>query len=39
MLLNEIDPLWAPPLIYPGYFSNSNDLDVLVEGRNSFKTV
>ena len=31
-MLNEIDPLWGPPLIYPGYFSNSNDLDVLVEG-------
>ena len=32
VLLNETDPLWAPFLIYPGYFSNSNDLDVLVEG-------
>ena len=32
ILLNESDPLWAPPLIYPKYFSNSNDLDVLVEG-------
>ena len=32
ILLNESDPLWAPPLIYSGYFTNSNDLDVLVEG-------
>ncbi|CAD1468297.1 unnamed protein product, partial [Heterotrigona itama] len=32
ILLNESDPVWAPPLIYPGYFSNSSDLDVLAEG-------
>ncbi|KAK9299907.1 hypothetical protein QLX08_007211 [Tetragonisca angustula] len=32
ILLNASDPLWAPPLIYPGYFSNSNDLDVLADG-------
>ncbi|KAK1137755.1 hypothetical protein K0M31_002249 [Melipona bicolor] len=27
ILLNET--IWAPLLIYPGYFSNSNDLDML----------
>ena len=32
ILLNESDPLWAPPLIYSGYFTNSSDSDVLVEG-------
>ncbi|CAD1479083.1 unnamed protein product, partial [Heterotrigona itama] len=32
ILLNESDPVWAPPLIYLGYFSNSSDLDVLAEG-------
>ena len=32
ILLNDSDPLWSPPLIYPGYFTNSSDLDVLVEG-------
>ncbi|KAK1117195.1 hypothetical protein K0M31_016892 [Melipona bicolor] len=30
ILLNETDPIRAPSLTYPGYFSNSNDLDVLV---------
>ncbi|KAF3430486.1 hypothetical protein E2986_07082 [Frieseomelitta varia] len=32
ILLNDDDPFWAPPLIYPGYFTNSSDLDVLIEG-------
>ncbi|KOX68393.1 Glucose dehydrogenase [acceptor] [Melipona quadrifasciata] len=32
ILLNESDPFWTPPLIYPGYFTNNSDLDVLVEG-------
>ena len=31
ILLNDSDPLWASPLIYPGYFTNHSDLDVLVE--------
>ncbi|CAD1468056.1 unnamed protein product, partial [Heterotrigona itama] len=32
ILLNESDPLWEAPLIYPGYFTSNSDLDVLVEG-------
>ena len=32
ILLNDSDPFWTPPLIYPRYFTNNSDLDVLVEG-------
>ncbi|XP_043522749.1 glucose dehydrogenase [FAD, quinone]-like isoform X1 [Frieseomelitta varia] len=32
VLLNDTDPLWAPPLIYSGYFTNNSDLNVMVEG-------
>ncbi|RZF42119.1 hypothetical protein LSTR_LSTR006712 [Laodelphax striatellus] len=32
LLLNDTDPLWGQPLIYPGYFSNIYDLKVLVAG-------
>lgn len=32
ILLNDTDPLWGPPLIYPGYFTSYPDADVLVEG-------
>ena len=31
VLLNDSDPLWGPPLIYPGYFTSYPDLDVLAE--------
>ncbi|KAK1120129.1 hypothetical protein K0M31_012853 [Melipona bicolor] len=31
ILLNESDPLWEAPLIYPKYFTSNSDLDVLVE--------
>lgn len=30
-MLNKSDLFWTPPLIYSGYFTNSSDLDVLVE--------
>ena len=29
--MNDINPLWAPSLIYSGYFTNNSDLDVSVE--------
>lgn len=32
VLLNDTDPLWGPPLVYSGYFTNISDLDVMVEG-------
>ncbi|XP_076181270.1 glucose dehydrogenase [FAD, quinone] [Ptiloglossa arizonensis] len=32
LLLNDTDPLWGPPLIYPGYFTAYPDSEVLVEG-------
>ncbi|XP_075217855.1 glucose dehydrogenase [FAD, quinone]-like [Lycorma delicatula] len=32
VLLNDTDPLWGPPLIYPGYFTNLRDLQVIVAG-------
>ena len=31
ILLNESDPLWGEPLIYPMFFTRNPDLDVLVE--------
>ncbi|KAK1117170.1 hypothetical protein K0M31_016867 [Melipona bicolor] len=31
IILNESDPLWEAPLIYPRYFTSNSDLDVLVE--------
>ena len=30
--LNETDPVWSDPLIYPGLLSDESDLDILVEG-------
>lgn len=30
--LNDTDPVWGTPLIYPGYFSDESDLNTLVEG-------
>ena len=32
VLLNDSDPVWGPPSIYPGYFTSHIDLDVLAEG-------
>lgn len=32
VLLNDSDPLWGPPLIYPRSFTEHPDLDVIVEG-------
>ncbi|XP_043512688.1 glucose dehydrogenase [FAD, quinone]-like [Frieseomelitta varia] len=32
VLLNDSDPLWGPPSIYPGYFTSHTDLEVLAEG-------
>ncbi|KAK1137812.1 hypothetical protein K0M31_002306 [Melipona bicolor] len=32
VLLNDSDPLWGPPSIYPGYFTSYPDLNVLAEG-------
>ncbi|XP_032664005.1 glucose dehydrogenase [FAD, quinone]-like [Odontomachus brunneus] len=32
ILLNDSDPLWGPPLIYPRSFTEYPDLDVIVEG-------
>lgn len=31
ILLNDTDPLWGPPLIYPRSFTEYPDLDVMVE--------
>lgn len=33
ILLNDTDPLWGPPLIYPGYFTRVVDLEVIVAGQ------
>jgi len=33
ILLNDTDPLWGPPRIYPGYFTKEPDLRVFVAGR------
>ncbi|XP_014476759.1 PREDICTED: glucose dehydrogenase [FAD, quinone]-like [Dinoponera quadriceps] len=32
ILLNDSDPLWGPPLIYPRMFTEYPDLDALVDG-------
>ena len=32
--LNYTDPIWGPPLIYPNYFGEYPDMDVLVAGKN-----
>ncbi|XP_076222072.1 glucose dehydrogenase [FAD, quinone] isoform X2 [Nomia melanderi] len=32
LLLNDTDPLWGPPLIYPRYFTAYPDADVMVDG-------
>lgn len=32
ILLNHTDPVFGPPLIYPRFFTEKNDLDVLIEG-------
>lgn len=32
ILLNETDPVWGPPLIYPRTFSSGWDLKIIVAG-------
>ncbi|XP_063219271.1 glucose dehydrogenase [FAD, quinone]-like [Bacillus rossius redtenbacheri] len=32
LTLNSTNPVWGPPIIYPRYFSESPDLDVVVDG-------
>lgn len=32
ILLNDTDPVWGPPLIYPKYFTKEPDLRVMVAG-------
>jgi len=32
ILLNQTHPIWGQPLIYPRFFTEGNDLEVLVEG-------
>ncbi|XP_076385048.1 glucose dehydrogenase [FAD, quinone] [Megachile rotundata] len=32
LVLNDTDPLWGPPLIYPRYFTAQPDADAMVEG-------
>lgn len=32
LLLNQTDPVFGPPLIYPRFFTVKEDLDVLIEG-------
>ncbi|CAK1547679.1 unnamed protein product [Leptosia nina] len=32
ILLNQTDPLFGPPLIYPGFFKVKEDVDTLIEG-------
>ena len=32
LTLNETDPTWGAPLIYPGYFTDPHDLDVMIAG-------
>lgn len=32
ILLNNTDPVFGPPLIYPRFFTEKKDLDVLIEG-------
>lgn len=37
ILLNDTDPVWGQPLIYPRFFTKGNDLEILVEGKiNTF---
>nr|XP_033329057.1 glucose dehydrogenase [FAD, quinone]-like [Megalopta genalis] len=40
--LNDTDPLWGPPLIFPGYFTAYPDAEIMVEGveaaLNLFRT-
>ncbi|XP_076653430.1 glucose dehydrogenase [FAD, quinone] [Halictus rubicundus] len=42
VLLNDSDPLWGPPLIFPGTFSAYPDAEIMVEGieaaLNLFRT-
>lgn len=33
ILLNTTDPIWGAPLIYPNYFGDYRDLDILVAGN------
>ncbi|KAK7874210.1 hypothetical protein R5R35_006253 [Gryllus longicercus] len=33
--LNDSDPVWGAPLIFPNYFAKEPDLDVMVEGMRS----
>lgn len=35
ILLNRTDPVWGQPLIYPRFFTEGNDLEVLVEGNST----
>ena len=30
--LNNTDPVWGPPLIYPRYFTSMPDLNIMIEG-------
>lgn len=34
ILLNDTDPVWGQPLIFPRFFTKGNDLQILVEGNN-----
>lgn len=33
ILLNNTHPVWGQPLIYPRFFSEGNDLEILIEGN------
>lgn len=35
VLLNATDPVWGPPLLFPGYFTDVTDLEVIVAGELS----
>ncbi|KAJ9594658.1 hypothetical protein L9F63_027355, partial [Diploptera punctata] len=40
VILNDTDPIWGPPLIFPNYFGEYPDLYVLVSGiRMALKTL
>lgn len=39
ILLNRTDPVFGPPLIYPGFFTVKEDVDVLVEGMRYVLTL
>ncbi|CAK1547680.1 unnamed protein product [Leptosia nina] len=34
ILLNKTDPIFGPPLIYPGFFTQKEDMDNLIAGIN-----